>query len=156
MVRCLAEFCLGLAAYEWWRTDSCKKFFSKLWVLPLVLAGYIAGFVGGVDLLVVALTPFLIIGLACDGPFASKVFGNRVVYFLGVISYPIYLFHPLATRWGMHIQEISLQLTGQKLEFLSVIGFALITLVLSIALHYLVELPGRKLVNRIRKAVSAR
>ena len=87
--------------------------------------------------------PFIAV-LSRDGRVAQALFGNRLVYHLGVISYSIYLFHPLfftfAERSSRHLGN---NLTAYVL--CTVAAFAAIWL-LSYLSYRFVEMPGRQFV----------
>ena len=87
--------------------------------------------------------PFIAI-LSRDGRVARLLFGNRLVYHLGIISYSIYLIHPLfltfAERSSRHVGNT---LTAYVCCVL--VGFAAIWL-LSYLSYRFVEIPGRQFV----------
>ncbi len=87
--------------------------------------------------------PFIAV-LSRDGRVAQALFGNRLVYHLGVISYSIYLFHPLfltfAERSSRHLGN---NLTAYLLCTLA--AFATIWL-LSYLSYRFIEMPGRQFV----------
>jgi peptidoglycan/LPS O-acetylase OafA/YrhL len=87
--------------------------------------------------------PFIAV-LSRDGRVAQALFGNRLVYHLGVISYSIYLFHPLfltfAERSSRHLGN---NLTAYLLCTLA--AFAAIWL-LSYLSYRFIEMPGRQFV----------
>jgi peptidoglycan/LPS O-acetylase OafA/YrhL len=87
--------------------------------------------------------PFIAV-LSRDGRVAQALFGNRLVYHLGIISYSIYLFHPLfftfAERSSRHLGN---NLTAYVLCTLA--AFAAIWL-LSYLSYRFIEMPGRQFV----------
>jgi peptidoglycan/LPS O-acetylase OafA/YrhL len=90
--------------------------------------------------------PFIAV-LSRDGRVAQALFGNRLVYHLGVISYSIYLFHPLfftfAERSSRHLGN---NLTAYVL--CTATAFATIWL-LSYLSYRFIEMPGRQFVLRL-------
>jgi peptidoglycan/LPS O-acetylase OafA/YrhL len=90
--------------------------------------------------------PFIAI-LSRDGRAAQALFGNRLVYHLGVISYSIYLFHPLfltfAERSSRHFGS-----TMTAYVLCTLACFAAIWL-LSYLSYRFVEMPGRQFVIRL-------
>lgn len=87
--------------------------------------------------------PFIAV-LSRDGRVAQALFGNRLAYHLGVISYSIYLFHPLfftfAERSSRHLGN---NLTAYVL--CTLVAFATIWL-LSYLGYRFIEMPGRQFV----------
>jgi peptidoglycan/LPS O-acetylase OafA/YrhL len=87
--------------------------------------------------------PFIAI-LSRDGRVAQALFGNRLVYHLGLISYSIYLLHPLfltfAERSSRHVGN-----TMTAYVFCTLACFAAIWL-LSYLSYRFVEMPGRQFV----------
>jgi peptidoglycan/LPS O-acetylase OafA/YrhL len=90
--------------------------------------------------------PFVAL-LSRDGRVAQALFGNRLVYHLGIISYSIYLFHPLfltfAERSSRHFGS-----TMTAYVLCTLACFAAIWL-LSYLSYRFVEMPGRQLVIRL-------
>jgi peptidoglycan/LPS O-acetylase OafA/YrhL len=87
--------------------------------------------------------PFIAL-LSRDSRVAQALFGNRLVYHLGVISYSIYLFHPLfltfAERSSRHLGN-----TATVYVLCTLVCFAAIWL-LSYLSYRFVEMPGRQYV----------
>jgi peptidoglycan/LPS O-acetylase OafA/YrhL len=85
--------------------------------------------------------PFIAI-LSRDGRVAQALFGNKLVYHLGVISYSIYLWHPLfltfAERSSRHLGN-----TATVYLLCTLVAFAAIWL-LSYLSYRFVEMPGRQ------------
>jgi peptidoglycan/LPS O-acetylase OafA/YrhL len=96
--------------------------------------------------------PFIAI-LSRDGRVAQALFGNRLVYHLGLISYSIYLLHPLfltfAERSARHLGN---NMTAYVLCTLTC--FAAIWL-LSYLSYRFVEMPGRQFVIRLLNPKAA-
>jgi peptidoglycan/LPS O-acetylase OafA/YrhL len=90
--------------------------------------------------------PFIAI-LSRDGRVAQALFGNRLVYHLGMISYSIYLFHPLFLTFAERSsRQLGNNLTAYVLCALAC--FAAIWL-LSYLSYRFVEMPGRQFLIRL-------
>ena len=87
--------------------------------------------------------PFIAV-LSRDGRVAQALFGNRLVYHLGVISYSIYLFHPLFLTFA---ERSSRHLGDNRTAYLlcTLAAFATIWL-LSYLSYGFIEMPGRQFV----------
>jgi peptidoglycan/LPS O-acetylase OafA/YrhL len=90
--------------------------------------------------------PFVAV-LSRDGRVAQALFGNRLVYHLGMISYSIYLFHPLFLTFA----ERSSRQLGNNLTAYLLCTLACLAAIwlLSYLSYRFVEMPGRKLLIRL-------
>ncbi len=145
LLRAVAGFTLGLATFRFAgyldRLSALAQ--DVLVVIALVLIFAEAAFIAN-DLLVYVLFIPLIAILSRDGRAAQFLFGNKLAYHLGLISYSIYLIHPLFLTFA----ERSSRHFGSTLT-----AYVICVLVSSAAiwlLSYLsyrfVEMPGRQFV----------
>ena len=96
LVRCVAEFTLGIIAYR--ARDSRFGTVAKhLTWLPIALVVLLLVLLAlkRTDVLVVLLFPFLILSLDGERNFLSHCLGSRGPEFLGLVSYSVYLVHYL-------------------------------------------------------------
>jgi len=96
--------------------------------------------------------PFIAL-LSRDGRVAQALFGNRLVYHLGIISYSIYLLHPLFLTFT----ERSTRHVGNTMAAYvccTLVAFAVIWL-LSYLSYRFVEVPGRQFVLRLLSPKAA-
>ena len=148
--RCLTEFTLGLGVYAVFRQRAAWPWLGQDRVV--LAAALVSGafLVLRIDLWSVLPFPLLILSLACNTGRAARWLSSPVPYFLGVISYSIYLIHspfrPVElelVRW-LHPAPLSLP---------QALGFALAGSVSIIPVAWLayrwVERPGRSLVRRL-------
>ena len=154
LLRAIAGFTLGLATFR------CAAYLDGLSAIAqdvlvvAILASMLAVAVLTVDDLPIYLlfTPFIAI-LSRDGRVARLLFGNGLAYHLGLISYSIYLIHPLfitfAERSSRHFGST---VTAYALCVLA--SFATIW-PLSYLSYRFVELPGRQFVTGLLGAVRA-
>jgi peptidoglycan/LPS O-acetylase OafA/YrhL len=92
LLRCLSEFSLGMTAFgihragrlRWLATDEATV---------LVAGGIMLSLLLGVDPAASLLFPFLLIACAGNTGLAARALGTAVPYFLGEISYAIYMLH---------------------------------------------------------------
>jgi peptidoglycan/LPS O-acetylase OafA/YrhL len=89
----------------------------------------------------------LIAILSRDGPLALLLFGNKLVYHLGVISYSIYLLHPLFIRFTA-LSSRHFGATEFAYTVCALVAFALIW-GLSYLSYLFVEIPGRNLITSL-------
>lgn len=148
LLRAIAGFTLGLATFRY--ADSLDRLSPNAQdvLLVAILASMVAvAVLTADDLPIYFLFIPLIAILSRDGRLAQLLFGNRLVVHLGLISYSIYLIHPLfltfAERSSRHLGN---NLTAYVLCVLT--SFAAIWL-LSYLSYRLVEVPGRQFVIRL-------
>jgi peptidoglycan/LPS O-acetylase OafA/YrhL len=146
LVRAVAGFTLGLATLRFAgyldRLSATVQDALVIIILALIIA---AAVLITDDLLVYLLfIPFIAI-LSRDGRAAQLLFGNKLVYHLGVISYSIYLIHPLFLTFA----ERSTRHFGSTLTAYVacvLVSFAAIWL-LSYLSYRFVEIPGRQFIT---------
>ncbi|MGH7044004.1 MAG: acyltransferase family protein [Acetobacteraceae bacterium] len=94
LVRCLAEFSLGLLTYRASGNAAVCAAVERWWV-GLLLAAGIIGFMaaGDYDLAVVALFPPLVLALAVGKGPVQRFCALPPIFLLGELSYAIYLLH---------------------------------------------------------------
>lgn len=143
LLRAVAGFTLGLAIFRF--ADALDRLSAAMQdaLLVVILAAILAvGVVSPTDLPLYLLFIPLVAVLSRDGRLAQLLFGNVLVYRLGIISYSIYLIHPLfvsfAVRSWRHHGE-----TEKAFIAASLVCFAAIWLLAELS-YRLVEMPGRK------------
>ena len=97
LLRCLAGFSLGVLSYRCAEKPWCKRLIDRTGGFAMI-CGLIALALllpGKADLLVVCLMPALVLSCYYNGAAARAVMANPVSFHLGLISYSIYLWHPL-------------------------------------------------------------
>lgn len=107
ILRCLAEFSLGLLTWRLWHEASprsiqtwrrlCPAYFAILLVIMTVTPW---------DMVIVAMFPLLILGLASDTGLVARWLSYQPIHRLGVISYSIYLVHYPVLWIGQEIVHI--------------------------------------------------
>ena len=138
-IRCMAGFTLGLVAHRLSRSKSGVAVGGNgLASLLLTCALLIVLCVSGTDLVAVCLFPLLILSLSQDRGMVSRMLGSRTVYFLGEISYSIYLVHYPILRL---IQQVPFPSDGMLWPTVVTLSF---TIAVSVFTYYLVERPARR------------
>jgi peptidoglycan/LPS O-acetylase OafA/YrhL len=90
--RCLAEFTLGLCAYRVYRSSSAR-WFSANWLAVTLSGACAVSLILRVDLPAALMFAPLVLAFACNTGWPARLVSHRALYFLGVISYSIYLIH---------------------------------------------------------------
>jgi peptidoglycan/LPS O-acetylase OafA/YrhL len=157
VVRCFAEFTLGLATYRavsmarirgWLATDGIATAAVGCSVILLLLR---------LDLFIAGIAPVLVATLACNRGRVARVFSARVPYFLGVISFSIYLLHSPLRPICLEILRVAhpeplaapLAMAAALFGSLLVLPFAWLGFIL-------IERPGRQLIRQFISFVARR
>ncbi len=136
-LRCLASFFIGLVAFRF-RALMPSRASMVLLALAIILLCF-----KGSDLFLVAVFAGLIMALSHDEGYVARWLHTPWVYWLGLVSYALYLIHDLVQRIVFRM------LPGWGLSGgISKEGWLLISLVVSIGLaalsHYAFEKPSRR------------
>lgn len=148
-LRCLASFYIGLVAFRF-KDLIPSRASGVLAILALVLLWY-----KPTDLWLIAVFAGLIMSLSHDEGFIARLLQSRVAYWLGLVSFALYLVHDL-------IQKIILKslpawgLAGD----LSRLNWALVSIALSVGVaalaHYFYEKPSRVWARNLIKQMESR
>jgi peptidoglycan/LPS O-acetylase OafA/YrhL len=143
LLRAVAGFTLGLAIFRFAGVvDRLSAATQDVLVVAILLAIIAAGVISPVDVPMYFLFIPLVAVLSRDGRMAQFLFGNALAYRLGIISYSIYLIHPLfvsfTVRAWRHFGE-----TQTAYVAAACVCFALIWLLSEVSYRF-VEMPGRK------------
>jgi peptidoglycan/LPS O-acetylase OafA/YrhL len=155
LVRCLTEFSLGMLAYRAYAagrfsvlaTDGAAFGLAAACLVSLLLR---------VDLPAALMFPALVLAFATNRGRAAQLMEMRVPYFLGVVSYSIYLVHnPLRPIES----EAVLWLLGAKLPRWEAVAFAVAGTISVVPFAWiafcLIEKPGRRFVRQALAAVPS-
>ena len=93
LVRCAAEFVLGMAAERLSRQPRVTALLKRDVVTGGLAALAAASLAARVDLPAVLLLPFLVIAFAANDGLMARLVQWRFFYFLGTVSYSLYLLH---------------------------------------------------------------
>jgi peptidoglycan/LPS O-acetylase OafA/YrhL len=154
LCRAIIGFTLGLATLRYAAyLDRLSAMTQDVLVVAILALMMVLAVFTAEDLPIYLLfVPFIAI-LSRDGRVAQALFGNRLVYHLGLISYSIYLLHPFfltfAERASRHLGN---NMTAYVLCTLAC--FAAIWL-LSYLSYRFVEMPGRQFVIRLLSPKAA-
>jgi peptidoglycan/LPS O-acetylase OafA/YrhL len=148
VLRCLAGFGLGLICYRLSQVDACHRFLTSSAALLALLFGLlVAAHFEAHDLVLFAFFPVIVLMLYFEPALATHIFANRVSYHLGVVSYSIYLVHPLFNAG--RLEPIAERYVGDIAHPLTLITMILLSWALACGLYRFVEVPGRLHVQRI-------
>jgi peptidoglycan/LPS O-acetylase OafA/YrhL len=96
LMRCVAGFTFGLIGYRLWSVPSIRAIASANLFALLSAFGMLGAYFAGLpDLAIYALLFATVMACLGNSKAANAMFGNRVVFFFGKISFSIYLVHIL-------------------------------------------------------------
>ncbi|HEX7789069.1 MAG TPA: acyltransferase [Afipia sp.] len=143
LMRAISGFTIGLAIFRFAYLLDRVPMAAQDALLVVVLAGIVTiSATAAGDLRLYLFFIALVALLSRDGRLAQILFGNALVYHLGIISYSIYLIHPLFVSFAVRAWRNFGQ-TREVYIAATVVCFALIWL-LSWLSYRFVEMPGRK------------
>ena len=150
ILRCLAEFTIGLLTYRVFRASSAKLSRAATSLCPVVSIAIILLFcLPDSDVAVVMLFPVLILGLAWDRGIVARLLSTKIAYATGVFSYSLYLIHP----YFAHIvdgEAAFLSKAGiEPARFLASAAISSVTLVVAGWVFRLIERPSRRIFRRV-------
>jgi peptidoglycan/LPS O-acetylase OafA/YrhL len=149
LVRCFAEFTLGMFAYGIWRSGRAAALGSDI-AVALLLGAVVISLGLRIDLPAALLFPFVVLACAHNRGRAAALLGARVPYFLGVVSYALYLIHDM---FRAPLLLALKTLHPAPLETLPALAAALVGSLVVIPFAWLcyrgIERPGRDAVRRL-------
>jgi peptidoglycan/LPS O-acetylase OafA/YrhL len=145
MLRAVAGFTLGLAMFRFAGVLDRLSMTAQDVLLTVILVAIITtvSLAAGDRLLYLLFIPLVAV-LSRDGRLAQALFGNALVYRLGIISYSIYLIHPLFVSFAVRAWRDFGQTEAAYL-LASAVCFLAIWLLSELSYRF-VEMPGRKAV----------
>ncbi len=148
VARCLAEFTLGLGAYRLYRSPLLPWLGTDGVTMGLA-AACVASLLLRLDLPAALMFPFLVVAFARNRGRPAQVVASRWPYFLGVISYSIYLIH---SPFRFAEFAVLRKLHPGSFDSVTALAIAGVGAVSTIPLAWMayrwIERPGRDLVRR--------
>lgn len=154
VLRCLAGFVLGLLMFRLAQSERICACVARDDVVAAVTAAIVIGLTAGAhDLLIYPLFAVLVLGLYANRGLCGRVFGWRPLYWLGSVSYSLYLLHPflILPRRSM---DAALQawLPASWTYWITSFAIYAALFVASDLSYRLIEQPGRRWVSRLARA----
>ncbi len=156
LIRCFTEFAIGLMTYRIVQLPSARAVLEGDGVALAAIGWTLAMLLARVDLLIVCGFPPLIGALACNRGRVAAWFGLRFPYFLGVISFSIYLLHhPLRPVWLEVIRALHPEPMSTPLALAVAFGCSVSVIPLARLAYVAIERPGRRMLRRTPRTVVA-
>ncbi|MDR3437874.1 acyltransferase [Telmatospirillum sp.] len=150
VLRCFSEFVLGMCAYRLYTNRSSSWRICQDPALVTLFVFCAAFLVLRIDLVAALFFPIIVVATALNVGRIKKILSSRIPYFLGMISYSIYLIHnpfrPIELEFLRIFHPAPLD-TGAALTFaflgsLSIVPFAWLT-------YRYIESPSRSLLRQM-------
>ena len=146
LLRTLADYLLGIFVFLMYKQGAQIKQFKYL-----ILVLFMALCISKTDILIIMLIPFIILHLTKVNV-ASNLLANKIVYFIGLISYSLYVNHYLFIKTYKQASNL-LGVNNSLFSFCYVI---IGTIILSIITFYLIEKPSINLFKRLKTKNTVR
>ncbi len=147
LIRCLFQFFIGVAVCRIWQATRPLPLSSFSGIAALIIVAAATGWATG-WLSEIMAVPSLFAGvvylLAATSSWSANPFCSRLALHLGDISYSTYLFH----FFGWILFKLIFVSDVNAVPLWMMAGFAGLTYGASLLLYHIVELPGRRLVQR--------
>ena len=152
LLRCVGGFTLGVVTWRIGQRHGVAALAGGDWVGAAVLVLLAVLFaVGAPDLAICAAFPLLVLCQSVNEGWTARLFSNRVVYRLGVLSYSIYLLHALFVLPLQRLQAmLAVRLPGLLAGGVAASMTLAALLVVASGAYRLIELPGRRALRRVR------
>ena len=150
ILRCLGGFVMGLLMFRLAQAGRLRDWLARDDVLAAIIALVVIGFAfAPEDLWIYPLFPLLVLGLYGNRGRIARALGCGAVYWLGLVSYSLYLVHPYLVLPKRELARLLLgALTPAAADFTASLAIWAAVLFLSGASYRLIEEPGRRALNR--------
>lgn len=155
LLRCVAEFTLGLLAYRIAvPVMATKPIWVRAFTWIITLSLLLTLSMKGADIWVVSLFVLLLIGLSAQVGWISKLLGMRLPYCLGQWSYSIYLLHDKFSHPAM-LLETYLRGKTPAPAIIAALAMCVGVVMLGALSFFFIERPLRRIAGRYLRKVSA-
>jgi peptidoglycan/LPS O-acetylase OafA/YrhL len=158
LLRCLCEFTLGLATYRLSENDMVRRWMGhSVAAVLFTLFLLVALLLPDADVLVVLCLPPVLLVLATGDNFASRAMSSRAIFFLGEISYALYLVHgPLLRVRRILDARLAQHMNSAGADAIALMAFYGSTLLLGWMAYLVIEKPCRKWIRGMEERLIYR
>jgi peptidoglycan/LPS O-acetylase OafA/YrhL len=146
---CFCEFVLGMGAYILYRLRNTSGGEAGDREVALVFAAIVVFLVTGIDLFVALLCPFVVVAVALNRGRFARILSEGVPYFLGLVSFSIYLIHqPFRSLGLLLFSAMHPQPAGPITALLFALVGSLVVIPFAWLTYVWIERPGRQVIRR--------
>ncbi|WP_176591007.1 acyltransferase [Sphingobium sp. EM0848] len=158
LLRCLAGFSLGVLTYRCAEKNWCRRLVDRTGGFAIVCGLIVLALLlpGKADVLVVCLMPLLVLSCYYNGAAARAVMANPVSFHLGLISYSIYLWHPLVRDVAARAMGVAHRHGMAGFDWLFIVAMLIATWLLCWASYALIEVRGHQLIKWLQRGRRSR
>jgi peptidoglycan/LPS O-acetylase OafA/YrhL len=150
VIKCLSEFLLGLATYRVFQSPRARAILAMDLVAVGALGWTLLMLAMRVDFLVLCGLPPLVGALAANRSSVAAWLGMRVPYFLGVISFSVYMLHdPMRPIWLEVIRFSHPDPMSTPLALVVAFFCSLSVIPVAWLAYVAIERPGRRIIRRL-------
>jgi peptidoglycan/LPS O-acetylase OafA/YrhL len=153
LLRCLAEFTIGLTAFRAATEHNVQRVASAPWSTWAAFAAMLLLLlIKRTDVLIVCIIPVFLITLACAESAIARILASAPIMALGRLSYAIYLLHyPLLPIRTLVASKLTGALGPAGSDVVGLAAFYGTLLILAAVCYRTIEVPGRKLIRRLEQ-----
>jgi peptidoglycan/LPS O-acetylase OafA/YrhL len=122
-MRCVTEFTMGMLAYRYWAARERSQWLGSDKATGVVLLVTLVVYATRIDLPIALCFPLLVVAVAHNSGRIDAALNTRFVYFLGVISYSLYLVHDMCRPIALDLVRY---LHPEPLNTLQALAFAFV------------------------------
>jgi peptidoglycan/LPS O-acetylase OafA/YrhL len=153
VIRCVTEFMIGLGTYRLTLSPRFRGLLEKDRTAAIVIAWIGVVLLLRIDFLVVCGFPVLIGALAYNRARVAALFETQWAYFLGVISFSIYLLHnPMRPIWLTFIRFVHPEPMSTALALIVAFVCSLSVIPFAWLAYVVIEKPGRRIIRGATRA----
>lgn len=158
LLRCLAGFSFGVLTYRCAEMPVVRALIDRSGAFAVICALIGAALLlpGKADLLVVCLMPALVLSCYYNGSAARAVMANPVSFHLGLISYSIYLWHPLVRDVMARAMGVAHRQGVTGMDWAFVAAMLVATWLLCWASYVLIEVRGHQFIKWLQRGGRGR
>ena len=157
LIETFSEFVLGMGSFILYRYRYNTGWGASDLELGGLIAAAAVGLVAGIDLPVALLCPFIVVATALNRGFFARILSGGIPYFLGLVSFSIYLIHdPFRSLGVLVFHAIHPEPTSAAVALIFALVGSLVVIPVSWLTYIAIERPGRQVVRRWAEMVTNR